>query len=441
MKRKIAMHKTGIGRGQSLFALLSGFFFLFFFSSSVLASPEELEGVRQQIQNKGARWQAAETSISKLPAEQRLMRLGFPKESFIVPEGAHVLSTTPTAGTAIPATLNYNIDSYVTPIRDQGNCGSCWAFGTTAALESQYLMSTNGVGWSSLNLSEQILLSCSNAGNCSAGGYIDLASDFIQSTGLPLASYYPYTELNWNSGPDSSCSNAASNWQNDTYSIKGWEWVATTAPTAAALKSALNTYGPLVTTMNIYTDFYYYSGGVYSYSYGSYQGAHVIEIIGYDDNENCFIVKNSWGTGWGESEPGSVTMTGFFRIDYDQIDKIIDVRDGGPEFGWYTAAYEGYKARQNTCTYSISPRSVSVTYSGGYADVTVSSQPSCPWTAVSNVNWITVVSGANGTGDGTVRYYVYPNNTPETWTGTLTIGYKTFTVTQNAEPQPSRRRH
>jgi len=357
------MYKTRIRWGQSLFALMPGFFFLFFLSSSVLASPEELEAVRQQIRNSGARWQAEETSISKLPEEQRRMRLGFPKESFSVPEGTPVLSTALAAGgpKTPPAALNYNTYSYVTPIRDQGNCGSCWAFAATAALESQYLMSpsVNGVGWSTLNLSEQILLSCSNAGNCEVGGWPDLASQFIQSTGLPLASCFLYTAT------DNSCSNASCPyWQNDTYSIKGWEWVATTAPTAAALESALNTYGPLVTTMNVYSDFFYYSGGVYSYTPGSsYEGGHAIEIIGYDHNNQYFIVKNSWGNDFGVSVPGSVTTTGFFLIAYSQIAQMTNVQYGGPEFGWYTIAYEGYKAGSSITHHMVWAGT------GGYASI------------------------------------------------------------------------
>jgi len=402
------MYKTRIRWGQSLFALMPGFFFLFFLSSSVLASPEELEAVRQQIRNSGARWQAEETSISKLPEEQRRMRLGFPKESFSVPEGTPVLSTALAAGgpKTPPAALNYNTYSYVTPIRDQGNCGSCWAFAATAALESQYLMSpsVNGVGWSTLNLSEQILLSCSNAGNCEVGGWPDLASQFIQSTGLPLASCFLYTAT------DNSCSNASCPyWQNDTYSIKGWEWVATTAPTAAALESALNTYGPLVTTMNVYSDFFYYSGGVYSYTPGSsYEGGHAIEIIGYDHNNQYFIVKNSWGNDFGVSVPGSVTTTGFFLIAYSQIAQMTNVQYGGPEFGWYTIAYEGYKAGSSITHHMVWAGT------GGYASI---------WTLDSSNNLTTYNVYGPFSGWTPVYYSYNPLDATRTLLWTKTGGY------------------
>ncbi len=92
------MYKTKIRWDRSLFELLWGLFFLFFFSTSVLASPEELAAVREQIQNNRARWQAEETSISQLPAEQRRMRLGLVKAFSSPPEGAPAPSTKPAGG-------------------------------------------------------------------------------------------------------------------------------------------------------------------------------------------------------------------------------------------------------------------------------------------------------------------------------------------------------
>jgi C1A family cysteine protease len=412
------MYTIRINRGQSIFSLLLCFFFLFVLSLPVLAAMPEVEGIREQIRNKGARWISEETSITKLPMEHRQKRLGLFKGLTSIPEGTPLLKSSPSvaAGTT---DLNYNASpyDYVTPIRDQGDCGSCWAFATTAALESQVLKTTRATP-ASVNLAEQVLLSCSGAGSCD-GGYIDSASDFIRGTGLPPDTCFPYTAT------DNKCANAACPyWQNQTDAIKSWQWVTTTSPTVAALKNALLTYGPLVTTMNVYSDFYSYAGGVYSYVSGSYQGGHAVEIIGYDDANQCFIVKNSWGTDWGESEAGAVKTRGFFRIAYSELN------NENVQFGYYTIAYTGSKTVQNTCSHSISPSSITVTYSGGYANVRVTTQSECSWTAVSNVNWIKVVSGAKGTGNGTVRYYVHPNYTDRNWTGTLTIAGKTLTVTQ-----------
>jgi len=89
---------------------------------------------------------------------------------------------------------SFNSKNYVTPVRDQGSCGSCWAFSTTAALES-YTLIQNNTPDVNLDLSEQVLVSCGQAGNCK-GGWPDRASDYLKSSGLPLESCYPDTALN-----------------------------------------------------------------------------------------------------------------------------------------------------------------------------------------------------------------------------------------------------
>ena len=94
--------------------------------------------------------------------------------------------------------------NYVTPVRNQGNCGSCWAFATTAALES-YTLIKNSLPGQELNLAEQVMVSCGGAGSC-GGGYIGTAANYIKNTGLPLETCYPYSATN------GTCSAACYNW-------------------------------------------------------------------------------------------------------------------------------------------------------------------------------------------------------------------------------------
>jgi C1A family cysteine protease len=294
----------------------------------------------------------------------------------------------------------------VTSVRDQGNCGSCWAFATTGALESYTLIKNNQPN-TDVDLSEQILVSCSHAGSC-GGGYIDRASDFIRDTGLPEESCYPYTANNGN------CRRACKDWRLNTDRIDSWFYVATPSPEADVIKNALYTYGPLVTTMDVYTDFFSYKTGIYSYTWGTYEGGHAVLIIGYyeDDENQYFIAKNSWGIGWGEG--------GFFNIAYSQIGDPV-------EFGYWTIAYN----QEETCTYSISPTKQSFPAKGGSGTINVTTDTNCSWTAVSNASWITINSGSSGTGNGSVEYTVSQNETRKRRTGTITVAGQRFTVTQS----------
>ena len=80
----------------------------------------------------------------------------------------------------------------------------------------------------------------------------------------------------------------------------------------AQRKDYLTWIGPMIGAFTVYNDFYGYTGGVYTHTWGEVAGGHCIEVIGFDDLAGCWICKNSWGPGFGEA--------GFFRIGYGQCD-------------------------------------------------------------------------------------------------------------------------
>ena len=273
--------------------------------------------IQAAIAAAGHRWIAGETPISKLPPRERYRRLGLTR-----PEWMGWGSTEPPMPEG-PLPDHVTWSPYVTPVRDQGACGSCWAFATAAALESNVLIHDERRNQAD-DRAEQILLGCSGAGSCD-GGYIDEASEFIRATGLPPEAFFPYTVT----GADDRCSNAQAGWQDRTRKAARWWYVSAGKPSLESIKAALTTYGPLVTTMEVYTDFYYYTAGIYSHASGDIEGGHAVLIVGYTDDASVagggyFTVKNSWGTSWGEH--------GFFRIAYNQMTSAV-------QFGAWTLGY------------------------------------------------------------------------------------------------------
>jgi C1A family cysteine protease len=370
------------------------------------AFAHELDDIRAAIHERGAHWEAGDTSMSKLPDQERKLRLGHVKPRLT---GAEPVLTADPPSTGAPASVDWAdpAKKYVTAVRNQASCGSCWAFAAAAALES-YTLIKNGLTGQEIDISEQVLVSCSGAGSC-GGGSIGSASNYIRDKGLPLEGCFPYTATN------NTCSTACYTYQTESYRVQSWAYVATTSVSVEAIKNALVTYGPLVTTMDVYADFFSYRGGIYSYTSGAYQGGHAILIVGYDDTTQCFKVKNSWGTGWGEA--------GFFRIAYSAV--------GNPVyFGEFTIAYNGTAPQPPppapdptpaACTFTLSPLSKTFTDKGGKGSITVTPGASCAWTATESSEWVTFTSGTSRTGSGTVSYSVIPNTTTSMRTTSIGI--------------------
>jgi C1A family cysteine protease len=198
---------------------------------------------------------------------------------------------------SLPASFDWRSadgENWLTPVKDQGNCGSCWAFATTALLEAMVKISKH---WSlDIDLSEQMLLSCSNAGDCELGGYAHKAAQYIKTTGIPNESCYPYTAVKTSCHP-------CSDWADRAVRITSWSWVSSSV---TGIETALQN-GPVASWMAVYSDFYHYTSGVYQPSgSSSYVGGHFVVIVGYNHTLQYWICKNSWGTNWGED--------GFFRI-------------------------------------------------------------------------------------------------------------------------------
>lgn len=256
-------------------------------------------------------WRFANTPLSVLPREDKLLLLGAPI-SDVRTDGGYGKSTA-LLESAFPENFdwrNQNGVDYVSPVKNQGRCGSCVAFAAASAFETQLNIQTNSIllGW---DFSTQHLFSC-GGGSCSSGWFPGSAAQYLAKKGVPEFACYPY--LSGALGKDFSCKQTCSD--SKIRSQKASLRVRSKTLRGASVdevKAAL-LGGPLMTTMRVYDDFYGYVGGVYKHEEGPLLGGHAVVIVGWSNAQKAWIARNSWGTDWGEN--------GDFRIAWDDVSGV-----------------------------------------------------------------------------------------------------------------------
>ncbi|KAG5276184.1 hypothetical protein AALO_G00128910 [Alosa alosa] len=190
------------------------------------------------------------------------------------------------------ATVDYRTMGYVTEVKDQGFCGSCWAFSTTGAIEGQVFKNTGKL----VSLSEQNLVDCSKSfgtHGCS-GAWMANAYDYVVKNGLQSADTYPYTSVD-----TQPCF-----YDNAMAVAKITDYRFIPAGDEQALADAVATVGPITVAIDAdHTSFLFYSSGIYEEPLCSPQGlSHAVVLVGYgsEGGKDYWIIKNSWGSGWGE---------------------------------------------------------------------------------------------------------------------------------------------
>lgn len=198
----------------------------------------------------------------------------------------------------LPSSVNWTKNGGVTPVKNQGQCGSCWSFSTTGALESAYF---NKYG-TLLSFSEQQLVDCDNFRNggkdhgCK-GGLMDNAFSWISKNGgLCVETEYPY--VSGTTTTEGTCQDTCSKIENSRIV----DFVDVPPSSDDAMMNAVSKRAVSIAIEADEKDFQLYKSGIFTGKCGT-KLDHGVLLVGYGNelSSDYYLVKNSWGTSWGDA--------------------------------------------------------------------------------------------------------------------------------------------
>jgi len=231
-------------------------------------------------------------------------QLGFSRKERAVRDTYYAnskLSASLLDSSALPSTVDWRRLGVVSPVKDQGNCGSCWTFATAETIESHWAI-TSGDLW---ELSEQQILDCTvNPQNCGgtggcAGGTVEVATaSIIKLGGLSSEWTYPYLSYNGQNQPSCGFSNSST-----PPAVSPANYVSLPSNQYEPLINAIATIGPIAISVDA-SSWSFYATGVYN---GCNQTNpdldHAVQLVGYgtENGADYWLVRNSWSPSWGEN--------------------------------------------------------------------------------------------------------------------------------------------
>jgi C1A family cysteine protease/5-hydroxyisourate hydrolase-like protein (transthyretin family) len=279
---------------------------------------DTLEMVQEKISRNGYQFTVGHNWVFDMPAEQK--RAFFSRQRSLTPRvysaSDDIGPLADELGKTLPAAFDWrNVSghTYIGPVRNQANCGSCYAFGAAAAAEGVYNYANGLTDAGCANFSESFIIWClsrispysSHFFGCNGADYDYMELEALVQEGTTNESYFPYTV-----NDPGSCTH---------YSdprVKFAEWHRIPCNDIAAIKTAIMTYGVVDVAVYAGSAFQGYSSGIYNDTYTACSSSpcdytptnHAVALVGWNDADGVWILRNSWDDSWGED--------GYMRIKY-----------------------------------------------------------------------------------------------------------------------------